>query len=245
LVTLCGFDPGPSIGGERPIPVTLLIQQRRFMTVRWGRLMAIEEIRNQLRADAGPTTPLHFLASLVVSGTKRLEPVISSISEETDELEDGVLAADAEPPLNALDALRRRVLRTHRHLVSAQGVLRLTVADPSVPMSKDEHEALNGASELIGRYLDSLVHCRERALLLHDKIDGQLSHNMAQATYNLTIIATVFLPLTFVTGLLGMNVSGIPESHDPLGFWFVVGFLVVLAIGAWGILRWKKRFILG
>ncbi len=66
---------------------------------------------------------------------------------------------------------------------------------------------------------------------------------MARATYNLTIVATVFLPLTFVTGLLGMNVAGIPESHTPAGFWIVVGALIVLATASWGWLRWKKWLI--
>jgi zinc transporter len=244
LITLSGLDPGPSTGLEGTGSLRLLIQQSRLVTVRSGQVMAIEEIRDQLRAGAGPTTPVHFLASLVVCGRKRLEPLVASISEETDDLEDRVLTSNDEPPLNALDALRRRVFLTHRHLVAAQGVLRLTVADPTVPMSKDEREALNGTSELIDRYLTSLVDSRERALLLHDKIDGQISQNMAQATYNLTIIATVFLPLTFVTGLLGMNVSGIPESHDPNGFWIVNGVLIALALCAWGLLRWKKRLIL-
>lgn len=244
LISLCGFDLIQPAGQEGPVSARILFRENSILTIHAGPSVALAEVRNQLRKGSGPTTPLHFLASLVVASKRRLEPVIANLTEETDELEDEVLASNAEPPLDALDALRRQVLRVHRHLAAVHNMLRLTIADPTVPVSPEEREALNDAAELAGRYLDSLVDCRERSLLLHDKIEGQISQNMAQATYNLTIIATVFLPLTFITGLLGMNVSGIPESHDPWGFWLVVGILVVLALSAWGILRWKKRFIL-
>jgi zinc transporter len=63
---------------------------------------------------------------------------------------------------------------------------------------------------------------------------------MARVTYNLTIVATVFLPLTFMTGLLGINVGGIPESHNPWGFWTVCIVLTVFAVISWVIIRWRR-----
>jgi len=50
-------------------------------------------------------------------------------------------------------------------------------------------------------------------------------------------VATVFLPLTFVTGLLGMNVAGIPADHNPTGFWFVSGLLLGIGILSWSVLN--------
>jgi amino acid transporter len=49
-----------------------------------------------------------------------------------------------------------------------------------------------------------------------------------------TWVATVFLPLSFLTGLLGINVAGIPGDHIPLAFWLVCGTLCVIA-ASWGI----------
>jgi len=244
-VSLCGFDPTEAPRRERPMWLRVFLREDEILTVRPGPMGVVDGIRRELEAGSGPTTPLHFVASLVVSAMKRLEPAIANLAEAIDDLEDRVLDSDSDPPLDDVDALRREVFRLRHHLVAVHNVLRLTIADPTVPLSGEEREALNDASELVERHLESLVDCRDRALLLHDKIAGQIAQNMAQATYNLTIIATVFLPLTFVTGLLGMNVSGIPESHDPAGFWIVVGALVVLAIAAWGFLRWKKQIIFG
>ena len=56
---------------------------------------------------------------------------------------------------------------------------------------------------------------------------------MNNATLRLGVVATVFLPLGFLTGLLGINVAGVPGSHDPEAFWMVCGLLIILALGAW------------
>jgi len=139
--------------------------------------------------------------------------------------------------------LRREVFRVRRYLSPFQTLLKLIISDPTIDTSDEERRSLEGAAELLARYLNSLDDCRERTLLLHDLIEGRVSQTMARATYNLTIVATVFLPLTFVTGLLGMNVTGILESHTPWGFWIVVGALLLIAIASWAWLFWKKWLI--
>ena len=73
----------------------------------------------------------------------------------------------------------------------------------------------------------------ERANLLQDQIQSQLSERMNNATLRLGVVATVFLPLGFLTGLLGINVAGMPGSHNPEAFWMVCGLLLILAGGAW------------
>ena len=56
-----------------------------------------------------------------------------------------------------------------------------------------------------------------------------------KVAFRLTLVATVFLPATFLTGLLGINVAGIPGTHDPYAFWLVCLFLIVLAIVSGGL----------
>jgi len=244
-VSLCGFDMEQPPDRDAPTWVRIHLQAGRVLTVRPGPLVAVDAVRAQVRRGNGPTTSLGVLAAVVVSAARYFEPMIARLSEETDQLEDAVLLPDEDPPLAAVDALRRRVFRARHVVVAVHNVLRLTIADPTIAATPEERESLRDASELVGRHVENLIDCRDRAQLLHDKVTGQIAQNMAQATFNLTIVATVFLPLSFVTGLLGMNVSGIPEAHDPSGFWVVVGALAVLALSAWGFLRWKRRLIFG
>jgi len=65
-----------------------------------------------------------------------------------------------------------------------------------------------------------------------------------QRSLYIAIVAFIFLPLTFITGLLGMNVEGIPYAHSPWAFWGVVAFciLVGLAVLGWfGMRNWLRR----
>jgi zinc transporter len=158
-------------------------------------------------------------------------------------MEASVLEENVESRSEDLNALRREVFRVRRYVSPFQNILKLIISDPMINTSDEECRALEGAAELLNRYLNALEDCRERTALLQDLVEARVSQTMARATYNLTIIATVFLPLTFVTGLLGMNVAGIPEEHAPWGFWVVVGVLVLLAIGSWAWLRWNKWLI--
>ena len=63
---------------------------------------------------------------------------------------------------------------------------------------------------------------------------------LGRSMHKLALVATVFLPLTFVTGLLGINVAGVPDAHDPYAFWRVCVFLIIVAVLAIVVIKWKK-----
>jgi zinc transporter len=243
VVNICTINPVSEAEGDDTVSLALFLDQNRVISVRSSKIPAIEEVRGRVKAGTGPRTPLEFLAFGIICINKRLEPLITRMSEDTAEFEDRVLGGDEESHTEALSALRREAFRVRRYLSPFQTLLRLVASDPMINATDEERRALDGAAELVERYLNAVEDCRERTMLLHDLIEARMSQTMARATYNLTIVATVFLPLTFVTGLLGMNVAGIPEEHAPWGFWVVVVCLIVLAIASWGWLRWNKWLI--
>ncbi|MCW8891310.1 MAG: zinc transporter ZntB, partial [Sedimenticola sp.] len=60
--------------------------------------------------------------------------------------------------------------------------------------------------------------------------------------YILAIISAIFLPLSFITGLLGINVGGIPGAESSLGFVTVIISIVVMGGGLWAFFRWRRWF---
>lgn len=70
-----------------------------------------------------------------------------------------------------------------------------------------------------------------------DQIEAQCLQIIACSSLNVTIVATAFLPLSFITGLLGMNVAGIPEQHSAYGLWLVTGLSVMMSVLPWLVLR--------
>jgi zinc transporter len=75
---------------------------------------------------------------------------------------------------------------------------------------------------------------RERAALTHETLTDLRGELLDQRSLVIAIVAMVFLPLTFLTGLLGMNVDGIPYAHEPWAFAGVVGVCVTMSLGIAG-----------
>jgi zinc transporter len=101
---------------------------------------------------------------------------------------------------------------------------------------------MSETSEQIGRHANTIELYVERAMLMQDQIQNHLYDRMNRATYRLGVVATVFLPLGFITGLLGINVAGIPGEHNHFAFWMVCLFLVVVAIVSTIFVNRKKEF---
>jgi len=84
------------------------------------------------------------------------------------------------------------------------------------------------------RFIEDLDAIRERSQVVQDELQNLLADQLNKRTYLLAIVAAIFLPLSFLTGLLGINVAGIPGAENPWAFAIVVGGLVaVVGLQAW------------
>ena len=87
------------------------------------------------------------------------------------------------------------------------------------------------AADRAARMAEELESIRERAAVMHDALTDLRAEQIDQRSLTIAVVAMVFLPLTFITGLLGMNVEGIPDAKDPKAFWEVIGLCLLIAVG--------------
>ena len=87
------------------------------------------------------------------------------------------------------------------------------------------------------RYLEELELTRERVGLVLEAEDRRLSVRMNRTMYRFGIITGIFLPMSFLAGLLGINVGGIPFSDSPYGFLIACLMMVSVALGQWWLFR--------
>ena len=92
------------------------------------------------------------------------------------------------------------------------------------------------------RFVEDLDAARERAGVVHETLVSRIAEQTNSRMYVLSIIAAIFLPLSFATGLLGINVGGIPGADSALGFPTVVLLMIFIAAGLWGFFRWRRWF---
>ncbi len=87
------------------------------------------------------------------------------------------------------------------------------------------------AKDNITRHLEDIDVARERLQYQQEEILAAVTDRVNRNMYRLSIVAAIFLPLGFLTGLLGINVAGIPAAEAPSAFWWVVGGCVAIVIG--------------
>jgi zinc transporter len=109
-------------------------------------------------------------------------------------------------------------------------------------LGDDDRLHIREAADKFARMAEELEAVRERAALLHEQITDLRAEQLDQRSLQIALVAFIFLPLTFITGLLGMNVEGIPYAGRPWAFWGVVAFCLAVAVAVWVYTLWRFGF---
>jgi zinc transporter len=188
--------------------------------------------------------PGDLISHLAMIITKRVDPVIAALGDLVDDCE---LALEPE---HAYDT-RRKIAEArsdaivYRRFVAPQREALSRLAELDAPwLEEDDRLHLREAADRFARMAEELEAVRERSALIHEQLTDLRSEQIENRALLLSIVALIFLPLTFLTGLLGMNVEGIPGAHESWAFWGVVGFCGLIAAGitAWfSYAHWFRR----
>lgn len=191
----------------------------------------------------GPSEIPRDTGELVLALAERLaeraEPYIDAMLDELDDLEDEI--GRRRDFGDRCAALRRRASILRRYFGPQREAL-ADLAGVRDPWMTDDvrHDAAELVSR-VARFVEDLDATRERASIVADRLAAADAHRMNRTMYTLSLVAGVFLPISFVTGLLGMNVGGMPGIDRTDGFLIVCGMLaVVVVIEVWLFrrLRW-------
>jgi len=200
--------------------------------------MAIEDIRNSIESGKGPGSSADFLAMVSESLTDRMGDVVADIDDSIDELEDMVLSAESYELRPKLANLRRQTISLRRYIAPQRDVL-MRLQNERIPWLEDIDKVhIRETAERTARFVEDIDSARDRAAITQEELNNRLSEQMNKAVYVLSIVAAIFLPLGLLTGLLGINVGGIPGTESSFAFTIVSLFLVLVALL---LIRYFKR----
>lgn len=240
LVILRGVNLNPGANVEDMVGVRVWLEPNRIVTLRYRRLMAVNDLREQLALGTGPNGPGDFLHRLTEGLISRMGPVISEIEDRVDQLEDEVLTAQSSELRPKLGAIRREAIALRRYLAPQRDVM-FRLPTEAVGWLTPIHRAqLREAADRTLRYTEDLEAARERAAVTQDELNSRLSDQMNRTMYLLTVVAAVLLPPGLVTGLFGINVGGMPGVESPFGFAIVVIAILFVAAVEIVLLRHLK-----
>ncbi|HZY68137.1 MAG TPA: CorA family divalent cation transporter, partial [Devosia sp.] len=99
---------------------------------------------------------------------------------------------------------------------------------------------LREAASRSARLGDELQALSERAVLVHEQILDSRAEQMNKTMLLLTAVTVILMPLTVISGVLGMNVAGIPFAESPHAFWVVSALLATIGAGLFLLMRRVK-----
>jgi zinc transporter len=237
LVILRGVNLNPGADPEDMVGLRIWLEPDRIVSLRHRPLMAVNDLRASIAAGQGPRTPGQFLAMVSAGLIARVGPGIEELVHIAVLGEDVVLTAESRVHRGDLANLRREAIALRRYLAPQREVMvRLCLCQ--APWFQPEVRArLREVSVRTLRSVEDLDAARERAAVLQDELNNRLSDQMNRTMYVLTVAATVLMPPSLITGLLGINVGGMPGADNSWSFWMVILLLVFLAIVEVVILR--------
>jgi zinc transporter len=240
LLVLRGVNLNPGEDPEDMVSIRLWVDKDRVISTRRRRLLSVVDIHEALAAGKGPRTPGQLLAMLVDRLADRIGTFVDSIEERLDSAEDEIGTGDPALFRPRLASLRRQIASVRRFLAPQRDALDRLNRQPVAVLDEEDANQLRQDADRITRYLEDLDLARERAIVLQEEMLSQIAQQQNARMYVLSVVAAIFLPLTFVTGLLGMNVGGLPGIESPWGFYGSLAVMLVAAVIVLVFFRWKK-----
>lgn len=223
--------------------VDFFVGRNYLVTVHPGFSRSIEELRNRCVRNSkilseGPVALFHRIIDAMVD---HYRPEVEQFESTLDELEDELFET---PGAN----LAREILALKRDVSSLR---RVTIPQRDVIGRLARREFVDISSEMAIRFRDvhdHLVRLNDEASLFQDRITGMLdahlssvSNRLNQVMKVLTVLTTIFMPLTLLSGLWGMNVA-LPRfpGGDEVQFWWIVGFMIALVSAMLALFRVRR-----
>jgi zinc transporter len=243
IVNLRGPAPVEVQESDRLVSIRMWVRRSKVNSVTRYPLAATAIVVEQMKSGT-ILDPGDLVAAFARTISKQLDPQVAALGDELDDCE-----TDMEPRqvwrLRSIIARVRSEAIAFRRFVAPDRDALLTLAQLDFEwLADDDRLHIREAADRFARMAEELEAVRERAALLHEQLTDLRAEDLDQRSLLISIIAFIFLPLTFITGLLGMNVEGIPYAHTHWAFWGVVIFCVVVgaAVLAWFARRhWLRR----
>jgi len=242
LVNLRGVNLNPGSDPEDMVSLRMWIEESRVITLHRERLLAVEDVKGALSNGRGPNDAPGLLIALAEQMVLRAGGVVSDLDDATDDLEEEILTDGSAALRSKISSIRRTAISIRRFLAPQRDALSRLPAVDLKWFTQDDRFRLREVTDRVTRYVEDLDLIRDRAVVIQEELLSRLAEHTNRTMYLLSIVTAIFLPLGLLTGLLGINVGGMPGVNSAWAFWIVCALLVVVTTLEVLFLRWRKWF---
>jgi len=241
MIVLRSVNHNSDARRDQLVVMRVFINDKLIVSTRRRKVSAVDEVLTDLQNGNGPIDCGSWLVDVCDALTDYTSEFIEELHDKIIELEDALLD-QRMPARGELGLLRKQLIVMRRYMAPQRDVYARLASEKLAWMDDNERRRMQEIADRLGRGLDDLDAGVARTAILADEVASAMAESMNRRTYTMSVMAMIFLPATFLTGLFGVNLGGIPGGEWRYGFSIFCLLLVVLAIGVAGYLR-KRHWL--
>lgn len=228
LLALRGINLNPGADPEDMVSIRLYIDQQRIISTCSRQLLAVKELQQAISDGSGPQSSGDFLLSLCGKLTDRKIDFIDQLEDKLADMEELLVSGEGRELRVDVAELRRQTVVLRRYLAPQREAYIKLLNDSASLFDDSQKRRFGEISDTLIRGIEDLDSIRERATVAQEELQNRQTEALNQRLYFLALISAIFLPLGFLTGLLGVNIAGIPGADSHWAFAAFCGFLLLL-----------------
>lgn len=204
---------------------------------------AFDVIRNRLRQAKGRVRKLradYLFYALVDAVVDSYFSVIEKIGDAVEEIEEEIMNNENKSSLKKLYELKRELIFLRKQVWPMRDMINSMIRSESDFISKDTHIFLRDLLDHSTRIIDTVETYRDLLSGIMDVYLSNASNRMNEVMKVLTIVSSIFIPVTFIVGVYGMNFDFMPELRSPYGYATVWAIMLAIMIGQLIFFKRKK-----
>lgn len=245
VIILRGVNLNKGSDPEDMISLRIWLDEQKIITLSHRKIKAIADVINSFEENRGPNSTIQCFLNIADKLSEDIEIAVADITEDTNDLEEEVIDIDnlKDFQLRArLSDLRRKIIAIRRYIAPQREMLTNLQANHTPLLSAKNKLELREINNRIIKLIEDLDYCKDHLAISHEELQSKISISMSKIMYMISIVTMIFLPLSLITGLLGINVKGIPLAEENYGF-LAVCIILLTICGVLIALMKKLRWI--
>ncbi|MGE7205849.1 zinc transporter ZntB [Sphingomonas sp. NPDC019816] len=228
FLNLRGRSSEPLDGSDMLASVRIWAAKGRIYSVTRRPLLAVDVVRKEVEGDV-IADPGDLITAFATAITSDLDPDVAGLGDNLDDCEEQLDEHRVFQLRRTVSRVRVAAIGYRRFLNPQRAALEKLAALPGDWLADDDRLHLSAAADRAARMAEELESIRERAALIHETLTDMRAEQIDNRALLISIVAMVFLPLTFITGLYGMNVKTLPYADEPWAFDAILGACALIA----------------
>ncbi|MCV0431812.1 magnesium/cobalt transporter CorA [Nitrosopumilus sp.] len=223
--------------------VTIILAEHHILTFQEIEDDFFEEIRKRLRNNSGSIRKLKsdYLAySIIDAIIDSYFLVLEKIGDITENLEEELMQNPTPETMQTIQTLKRRMIALRKAIWPGREIINSLERDSTVLISDNTRPYLRDVYNHTIQVTDSIEGLRDVIGGMLDTYLSSVSNRMNEVMKTLTIIASIFIPITFIAGIYGTNFSYVPELQWEGSYFVMLGAMGIISLGMIGYFKKKK-----